>query len=620
MLPRLLKRSLLCLLTASLPLQLAAAEDLQPVDLFTCVPDLPVQDRNVWPAEWEAAFHKRFSDWIAKEEHLAPAAQWVYEKSGGGFMALFKGRRESALAAMRIQPPDSEHTNGIDFYWCFHLEKQPRYYFQFGKFHPPEFIAKMKAGAKLWTAEDPRPNLELVLLLDCPDAEVVAHAKKQLAAMWRNAEQLKTMIADARSECKDGQPANKLRFAEYLEKILPSWPSNMPNDAAAWKAWWKLISDGDWLIYEEYERRTNPRPHPKYGIGTGPVGTVWDPSVRGGWVDWRNTDNLRGMREVSTYLFAEETGNELVRKVYKERVRRTARGFYSVGNGEWDSPAYLGLTIQGYLMLYDFAKDQETRLLAKGILDYLATTTAVKFYRGGASGPNTRDYGTWGSGKGGSASRVCSTWMPNPTWPILTPFAEMPFFSTYRPPAAVISFAAGEHTMPMEILASHPTYNNWVPGADLAPAYHETQYRSRDFQMGTQVEGGTGDGNGGKIVISHPTRGCDYLIPTSQTKGNPCVGGNDRIAQCRNALIWLGAPKKAKDGEALATNWRILIPQDAAVERQESVVFLRCSSAWVAIHPIACSIGAPDPKGIDVNPKLEKLLTPAVLKMKSVRQ
>ena len=581
----------LCWTLVSVP---ASGEDLQPVSVFEHLPAVPAGDNNAWPAEWEKAFRARLAAVLAREEHRAPSAAWSGEKSGGGFMALLKGRRQEALAAMRVQGP-AAHTAGIDYYWCFHLEKQPRIYFQFGKFQPGEFVARMKEGAKLWTAEDPRPNLELVLQLDCPDADVAAHARKQLAAMWRTADQVREMVAQARSECKGGQPANKLRFADYLESVLPRWPKAMPADAAGWRAWWGLIAAGDWMIFEEYERRTNPRPHPKYGIGTGPVGAAWDPGVRGGWVDWRNTDNLRSMREVAVYLFAEETGNELVRKVYRERIRRTARSFYSVGNGEWDSPAYLGLTIAGYMGLFDFARDREVRLLAKGTVDYLVTTAAVKYFHAGAAGPNTRDYGTWSSGDGGGASRLWSTWLPEPNWPVPANLADMAFLSAYRPPAAVVALANNEAALPWELLASHPVYSNWLPGADDAPGYHETQYRSRDFQMGSQVEGGTHDGCGCKIVLAHPTRGCDYLIATANRKGNPCVGGNDRIAQCRNALIWLNGSRKDAAGAWQGAAWRVLMPGDAAIEREGDVVFLRFARCWAALHPIRCTFGQADP-------------------------
>ena len=576
----------------------APAEPLRPVDGFSLVPDLPAEDRNPWPAAWEEAFRRRLRDWLDREEHKPPAATWVYEKSGGGFLAFLKGHGEAALAAMRIQPGGCRHTNGIDFYWCFHLEKQPRYYFQFGRFQPPAFLAKMKEGARLWTAEDPRPNLELALQLDCPDAEVAAHARRQLGAMWRTREQVVEMIARARGETKGGQPANKLRFADYLEGVLPRWPATMPADPAGWRAWWKLIADGDWMIYEEYERRTNPRPHPVHGIGAGPVGASWGPEVRGGWVDWRNTDNLRAMREVAVYLFAEETGNDLVRKVYRERIRRSARAFLSIGNGEWDSPAYVGLTIAAYQGLYDFARDRDARLLAKGILDYLVTSQAVKYFRAGACGSNTRDYGTWSPGGGGGGSRTISTWLPDPAWPVPDDLATFCFLSAYRPPAAVIALAKKEVPLPCEILATHPTYSNWLPGADAEPACHETQYLSREFQIGTRIEGGSYDGNGGKILLAHPKRGCDYLIPAAKAKGNPCIGGNDRIAQCRNAVIWLNGARAGAKGGFGATPWRVLIPGDAKVERVGGVTFLCCASSWVAIRPVRCALGEPDPKGI----------------------
>jgi hypothetical protein len=579
--------AIVCILALAYGIAPAFAEELRPVDTFDVLaPKVPAEDNNPWPTEWEDAFRARWRKKIADEEWPPPSLTWVYEKSGGGFEAFVKGRGDAALKGMQMQPGGCEYTAGIDFYWCFHLEKQPRYYFQFGKYLPDDFMKNFRAGAKIWTSEDPRPNLELILQLNCPDPEVVAHAKKQLAAMWRTADQMKEMIAQARAECKDGQPANKMVFAAYLESVLDKWPGEMPKDQAAWKTLWKLISDGDWKIYEEYERRTNPRPHPKYGIGVGPVGGDWSPQVRGGWVDWRNTDNLRSMREVSVYLFAEETGNELIRKVYRERIRRSARGFMGIGNGEWDSPAYLGLTITGYLMAFDFAKDRETRLLAKGILDYIATTAALKFFHGGASGPNTRDYGTWTSGGGGGGSRAWSTWLPTVRGILPEGLSHMQFFSAYRPPAAVVALAGDEVTKPFEILASHPVYNNWVPGGDDAPAYHETLYRSKDFQIGSQVEGGTGDGNGCKIVLAHPERGCDYFIVTSNTKGNMCVGGNDRIAQCRNALIWVGSGAK---------DWRILLPGDAVVEREGDVALLRFARGWAAVHPVRCKIGDPNP-------------------------
>ena len=94
--------------------------------------------------------------------------------------------------------------------------------------------------------------------------------------------------------------------------------------------------------------------------------------------DARNTDNLRGMREVAVYLFAEETGNELTRKIYKEKIKQSALKYLEIGNGEWDSEGYLAHTMAAYANAYGFAQDKEVRLYAKAILDYLFLSAAKK--------------------------------------------------------------------------------------------------------------------------------------------------------------------------------------------------------------------------------------------------
>lgn len=134
------------------------------------------------------------------------------------------------------------------------------------------------------------------------------------------------------------------------------------------------------------------RPHPIYHYGN-TEGNDWDISKRGRWVDARNTDNLRAMRETSVYLMAEETGNEITRLLYKEKIRRYVGALYNIGMGEWDSQVYHGHTFAPYLNLYDFAKDTQVKELAKKALDWLSTAAAIKYYHGGWGGPVKRDYG-----------------------------------------------------------------------------------------------------------------------------------------------------------------------------------------------------------------------------------
>ena len=71
------------------------------------------------------------------------------------------------------------------------------------------------------------------------------------------------------------------------------------------------------------------------------------------------------MRETAVYLMAEQSGNEAVRKIYADKLRRTISNMYRVGMGEWDSNNYLGHTFCGYIQLYDFAKDPAMRLVGK---------------------------------------------------------------------------------------------------------------------------------------------------------------------------------------------------------------------------------------------------------------
>ncbi|MFM7477534.1 MAG: hypothetical protein ACKO2T_17970, partial [Microcystis aeruginosa] len=102
------------------------------------------------------------------------------------------------------------------------------------------------------------------------------------------------------------------------------------------------------------------RPHPIHGTGQG-TGNDWSITRRGLWVDSRNTDNLRAMRETSVYLMAEETGNEATRQLYKSKIKRYVSALYNIGMGEWDSEVYHGHTFAPYLNLYDFAQDTEVK-------------------------------------------------------------------------------------------------------------------------------------------------------------------------------------------------------------------------------------------------------------------
>ncbi|MUG98406.1 hypothetical protein F7734_41335 [Scytonema sp. UIC 10036] len=301
------------------------------------------------------------------------------------------------------------------------------------------------------------------------------------------------------------------------------------------------------------------------------------------WVDCRNTDNLKAMREISVYLFAEETGNEATRKLYKERIRRNVRTLYQIGQGEWDSENYLGHTISTYVNLYDFAKDPEVKSLAKSALDWSLMSGAIKYWRGGFGGPSKRDYNNGNCVWCSLATHELGLYFgdspladPNPS-----PDLVHLITSTYRPPLAVVALARKQFQKPLELLNSKPTYENWKPGGDAAPAFHETLYFGNTFQIGTLAEGSGGDWNGFKMMAFNSTRGVDYFIAatgTDPTQMSSSSIGGDRIAQYRNLIIWLNDKPKAP--------FQFFLPKSVKLETKKGVTFIGYEKTWLALTPI----------------------------------
>ncbi|MBD2299561.1 hypothetical protein [Nostoc sp. FACHB-190] len=301
------------------------------------------------------------------------------------------------------------------------------------------------------------------------------------------------------------------------------------------------------------------------------------------WVDCRNTDNLKGMRNVAVYLFAQETGNEATRKIYKERIRRDIRTLYQIGQGEWDSENYLGHTITGYINLYDFAQDPETKSLAKSALDWFFASGALKYWRGGFGGPSKRD------NSGGNC-----VWCSLATHELGLYFGDSPISdpnpspdevhlitSSYRPPPAIVALAKKQFPKPVELLNSKPTYENWKPGNDAAPQFYETLYFGQTFQLGTLAQGSGGDWNGFKMMAFNSGRGVDYFIAstgTDPTKISTASLGGENIAQYRNLVIWLNHQPQAP--------FQFFLPKSALVESSKGITFIKYEKTWLALTPI----------------------------------
>ncbi|MEX0652608.1 MAG: hypothetical protein WD534_02555 [Phycisphaeraceae bacterium] len=431
-----------------------------------------------------------------------------------------------------------------------------RKYFFFGPDLDPDYRQRMYDAAKIWTADDPRPSFELVASLTSDDPAVREYALEVLRQYREN-------IA-ALDDVED-------RYAD----------EDLGDDHAAWQRWWKQYADRGWQVFEDVERRANPFPHPRHGVGTGPVGGAWDPPIRGTRADARNTDNLRAMRETSIYLMAEETGNETVRRLYKDKIQRFVANLYRVGNGEWDSENYLHHTIAPYHNLYDFAEDDEVVALAKAALDWLYTASAVKYYRGHAVAPTKRT--------GGGLARFVQIYFGDRPTPEPQPYGDLfhVITSAYRPPLAVVAVGQGEFDRPAELINTKPTYSYWLPGQAESPETWETVFYGKSYYLGSAVSTSSqGDVRPWDMLMNTRDGGARHFRVNSGTSFNGMRPG-DQIGHYRNLVVWL----RPADGKPFTFQ----LPGEANVSRDDGVWFVEHDQTYLAIRPIHLDAAAVQP-------------------------
>ncbi|MBD2462485.1 hypothetical protein H6G89_15675 [Oscillatoria sp. FACHB-1407] len=323
------------------------------------------------------------------------------------------------------------------------------------------------------------------------------------------------------------------------------------------------------------------RPHPLYGEGSG-EGNEWTVQRRGYWVDRRNTDNLRAMREVAVYLMAEETGNEATRDRYKEKLQRYVWALYNIGMGEWDSETYHGHTFAAYLNLYDFAKDPEVKRLGKAALDWLSASAALKYYHGGWGAPSKRDDGGGNVVLQADAARFFWIYFGDTPAPNESPERDIihAITSAYRPPLAVMALAHKQFDRPVELINTKPTYENWKPGGEDAPVYWETLFLGHTYQMGSVVSSfADGDVGSFRLMADNSDRGVDcFVVNTGDEWVESGKREGDQIGQFRNSLIWLSP--------AVGQPFAFQLPKTAQTEIDSDIWFFQLEDTWLALHPI----------------------------------
>jgi hypothetical protein len=290
------------------------------------------------------------------------------------------------------------------------------------------------------------------------------------------------------------------------------------------------------------------RPHPAFKPGT----QGWTPEARNSWVDIRNTDNLKLMRETSVYLLAEEAQNEETRLIYKNHLSRFVEGLYRVGMSEWDSENYLGHSIAPLVNLHDFSKDPEVKALAKAALDWIAVTGALKYRQGIWGGPNKRDY-NHPEVFGGSAAVLFWLWFGNAK--DAPPHYESDeihlITSSYRPPLAAVRLAKKDFANGLVQYSCKPGLESWNTFEKESPAYRETLYFDDGYQLGTLWRGTQNpDVNGFKILLENPAGAPAAIVaaPCSDSArlGSPVyqhgiLADGSAVGQNRNLSVYLTA-------------------------------------------------------------------------------
>ncbi|MCC5789764.1 MAG: hypothetical protein JJT75_09015 [Opitutales bacterium] len=539
------------------------SERYREVDGLIKIDPLPVPEQ--WqnpplPEAEERAFWERANHVIQRYEgniNVRTEGEQEKESFPITMFNFFLGHEDRVMEQLqsRDRQADTDHawTEGIDFYWGFTLKGQMRKYFYFGPALEPEYRQQMFDGAKIWTAENPRPSFELVHSLTSSDPMVREYALELLQKFRAN-------IAELDSDAIEGS----------LEDQFAG--EDLDEDPEKWYAWWIQYAVQGWQVYEDIERLANPYPHPLHGVGSGPVGARWDPSVRGMRTDARNTDNLRAMRDIAIYLMAEETENERVRRLYKDKIQRFVSNLYRYHHGEWDSENYLHHTIAPYHNLYDFAQDEDVVALAKAALDYLHASAAVKYYRGLAVAPTKR--------VGGGLDRYVWLAFGDTPEPKSRPYYDLvhPITSAYRPPMAVINIGKGQFDRPAEMINSKPNYSFWLPGGRDQPESWETVYYGRSHYLGSMVTTSAHwDARAFEIAMDRNNGGARSIRANSRSNINGIRRG-DQIGQYRNILVWL---RKDQNQE-----FHFQIPGETSAREENGIWFIEHDQTFLAIHPL----------------------------------
>jgi len=219
---------------------------------------------------------------------------------------------------------------------------------------------------------------------------------------------------------------------------------------------------------------------------------------------------------------------------YMKRILQT-------GNGEYDSQVYYPHSIEGFLNLYDFSPDEETRQMAKFMLDYYFATYGLKVIDGTIAGAQKRGYL--------AQSKPCE--MEIMEWAFFNHTSRdmsdvhtqiHQTTTTYRPNKSICDIANKKLPLPFEARMSRPFYH-----MDRAHAFAETFYCSNSYALG----------NIQMSIVDNPNQQMVWSLVANGINGPLCFSGGHpmrkstsghspytQTLQSKGTLMLITAPTK----------------------------------------------------------------------------
>lgn len=219
---------------------------------------------------------------------------------------------------------------------------------------------------------------------------------------------------------------------------------------------------------------------------------------------------------------------------YMKRILQT-------GNGEYDSQVYYPHSIPGFLNLYDFSPDEETRMLAKFILDYYLLTYGLKVIDGTIAGPQKRGY--LANEEPGEMETLLWMYFNNTSRNMNDAAALIhQATTTYLPNQIICDIVNKNLSLPFEGKMSRPFYH-----MDYAHAFAETFYCSDSYALGNMQ----------MTIVDNPNQQMVWSLVAEGTDGPLCFSGGHpmrastsghspytQTVQSKGTLALLTAPTK----------------------------------------------------------------------------